>query len=51
MYYKSKGSFEKAMHLYGSNIGDPATATFVLPKNIVNKAVKASNGNPRILEG
>ncbi|PJI07817.1 MULTISPECIES: hypothetical protein [Clostridium] len=47
---QSKESFEKAIHLYGSNIGDPATGTFVLPKSIVSKAVEASNGNPRILE-
>lgn len=47
---QSKESFEKAMNLYGSNIGDPATGTFVLPKRIVNKAIEASNGNPRILE-
>jgi hypothetical protein len=47
---QSKESFEKAIHLYGSNIGDPTTGTFVLPKSIVNKAVEASNGNPRILE-
>ena len=47
---QSKESFEKAIKLYGSNIGDPATGTFVLPKSVVNKAVEASNGNPRILE-
>jgi hypothetical protein len=47
---QSKESFEKAIQLYGSNIGDPATGTFVLPKSVVNKAIEASNGNPRILE-
>ncbi|MGZ7445786.1 contractile injection system protein, VgrG/Pvc8 family [Paenibacillus sp. TH7-28] len=47
---QSKESFEKAIQLYGSNIGDPETGTFVLPKSVVNKAVEASNGNPRILE-
>ena len=47
---QSRESFEKAIQLYGSNIGDPVTGTFVIPKSIVNKAVEASDGNPRILE-
>lgn len=47
---QSKESFEKAIQSYGSNIGDPATGTFVLPKNVVEKAIKASNGNPCVLE-
>jgi filamentous hemagglutinin len=47
---QSKESFKKAKHLYGSNIGDHAKGTFVLPKSIDNKTVEASNGNPRILK-
>lgn len=47
---QSKDSFEKAIQWYGSSIGDPATSTFVLPKDVVDKAIKAYNGNPRVLE-
>lgn len=34
---------------YGSTIGPPS-GQFVMPKFVYDKAVKASNGNPRILE-
>ncbi|MEK3977916.1 hypothetical protein MKY37_02375 [Psychrobacillus sp. FSL K6-2836] len=47
---QSSESYEQATKLYGSNIGDPKTGTYVLPKNVVDKAVEASNGNPRVLE-
>ncbi|WP_419958000.1 ribonuclease YeeF family protein [Psychrobacillus psychrotolerans] len=47
---QSKESFDNAVKLYGSNIGDPKTGTYVLPQNIVGKAISASEGNPRVLE-
>lgn len=47
---QSRELYEQATKLYGSNIGDPKKGTFVLPKNIVDKAVEASNGDPRVLE-
>ena len=47
---QSRESFEKALQHYGGNIGHPETGTFVLPKSMVDKAIKASNDNPRILE-
>jgi len=47
---QSKESFDNAVKLYGSNIGDPKTGTYVLSQNIVGKAISASEGNPRVLE-
>ncbi|EAD3240397.1 hypothetical protein EA840_14645, partial [Listeria monocytogenes] len=47
---QSKESFENAVQRYGSSIGDPDTGTYVLPKNVVDKAISVSDGNPRVLE-
>lgn len=47
---QSKESFDNAVQRYGSSIGDPNTGTYVLPKNIVDKAISVSDGNPRVLE-
>nr|WP_228464735.1 hypothetical protein [Listeria seeligeri] len=41
---------ENAVQRYGSSIGDPDTGTYVLPKNVVDKAISVSDGNPRVLE-
>ena len=45
----SKESFDKALLKYGGTIG-PEDGQFVMPKFIYEKAVRASNGNPRVLE-
>lgn len=47
---QSKESSENAVKRYGSSIGDPDTGTYVLPKNVVDKAISVSDGNPRDLE-
>ena len=47
---QSRESYENSLKMYGGTIGDPVTGTFVLPKDIADKAIKASQGNPRILE-
>ena len=47
---QSREAYEKALQSYGGDIGDPDTGTFVLPKSVVDKAIKASNGDPRVLE-
>lgn len=45
----SKESSDKALLKYGGTIG-PEDGQFVMPKFIYEKAVRASNGNPRVLE-
>ena len=47
---QSKESYEISLKMYGGTIGDPVTGTFVLPRDVAEKAIKASQGNPRILE-
>lgn len=47
---QSKESFENTVKRYGSSIGDPDAGTYVLPKNVVDKAISVSDGNPRVLE-
>ncbi|KGL44145.1 hypothetical protein [Listeria newyorkensis] len=47
---QSKEAFESSQKYYGSDIGDPLTGTYVLPKNTVSAAINASGGNPRVLE-
>ena len=45
----SEESFDKTLREYGGFIG-PVEGQFAMPKFVYNKAVKASNGNPRVLE-
>ena len=45
----SEDSFDKTLREYGGFIG-PVEGQFAMPKFVYNKAVKASNGNPRVLE-
>lgn len=47
---QSKEAYENTVKLYGSSIGDPKTGHYVLPKSIVDKAIEASNGDPKVLE-
>ncbi|SEO11364.1 hypothetical protein SAMN04488134_1041, partial [Amphibacillus marinus] len=47
---QSKEAYFNAVQRYGGSIGDPKTGTYVLPKNVVDKAILVSDGNPRILE-
>ena len=45
----SEESFDKTLREYGGFIG-PVEGQFAMPKFVYNKAVKASNRNPRVLE-
>lgn len=45
----SQESFSRTLKYYSGYIG-PESGQFVMPKFVYEKAVKASNGNPRVLE-
>ncbi|ALA29866.1 hypothetical protein XK24_01910 [Streptococcus suis] len=43
-------SYDYGLQNYGATIGHP-DGHYVMPKFVYEKAVRASNGNPRVLEG
>ncbi|WP_438757897.1 hypothetical protein [Enterococcus sp. AZ126] len=42
--------FNNGLRKFGGSIGHPKTGTYVLPKNVVDKAISVSNGDPKVLE-
>ena len=47
---QSREEFNTGLQNYGGSVGQPKTGTYVLPKNVADKAISVADGEPRILE-